>query len=63
MVDKLVEKVERYNYWVGNNGLCGHLLILIQLEKDDIKPPLPFKYNHDWLAEEYFRLIIKKMEI
>ena len=31
MVEKMVE-VERYNYWVGNNGLYDHLLILIQLE-------------------------------
>ena len=42
LVEKLVEEVERYNYWVRNNDLYDHLLILIQLEKEDIKPLFPF---------------------
>ena len=58
MVGKLVDQVERYNYQVGNNGLYHHLLILIQLEKEDIKHPFPFKYNHEWLDKEYLRLLI-----
>ena len=56
----MAEEVERYNYWVGNNGLYDHLLILMQLEKEDRKPPMPFKSNNDWLAKEYFRLLITK---
>ena len=59
MVGKLAD-VERYNYWVGNNGLYDHLLILIQLENEDRKLPFPFKSDHDWLDKEYFRLLITK---
>ena len=56
----MVEEVDRYNYWVGNNGLYDHLLIFIQLEKEDRKPPFPFKSNNDWLVKEYFRLLVTK---
>ena len=63
MVEKLVDEVERYNYWVGNNSLYDNLLILMQLENEDIKPPSIFKSNHVWLINEYFRLLITKMEI
>ena len=34
MVEKSAKEVERYNYWVGNNVLYGHLLIFIQLENE-----------------------------
>ena len=60
---KKMEDVERYNYWVGNNGLYDHLLILIQLENENRKPPFSFKYIHDWLAKEYQDLLFPKMGI
>ena len=63
MVETLAEEFEKYNYWVGNNGLYDHLLILIQLKKENIKPPFPFKFKHDWLDKEYFRLRILVDEI
>ena len=59
MVDKLVEKVERYNYWVGNNGLYDHPLILIQLEN------LHFLLNlitTSWLRN-ILDFLLQKMEI
>ena len=46
------------NYWVGNNVWYDHLFIIIQLEKEDRKPPFTFKSNHDWLDKEYFTLLI-----
>lgn len=29
-----------------------HLPIILQLEKEDLKPTKPFKFNHTWLEEE-----------
>ena len=63
MVEKLAKGVEIYNYWVGNNGLYDHILILIQLEKEDRKPPCPFKYDHDWLDRNILDFLLQKMEI
>ena len=37
-----------------------HLLILIQLEQEDRKPPFLFEFNKYWLDKEYFRLLITK---
>jgi hypothetical protein len=39
-------------------GSLDHCPILLQLEKEDEKPPGPFKFNHAWIGEEDFHRLI-----
>lgn len=35
-----------------------YLPLLMQIEKEDNKPPEPFKFNDTWLEEEWFRNLV-----
>ena len=35
-------------------GIFDHIFILLQIEKEDSKHPISFKFNFEWLEDEFF---------
>lgn len=43
--EKIMEVLDAIRSWVGNGALSIHCLIFHLAEKDEYKPPKPFKFN------------------
>jgi hypothetical protein len=56
----LKEDSSKIKSWVGYEISSNHLPILLQVENEDWKAPIPFKLNHTWLIEEEFRVLITR---
>jgi hypothetical protein len=46
--------------WIEYGGDLNHMIVLIQITKEDPKPSSPFKFNHYWLEEDEFVNLVKK---
>jgi len=44
----------------GEGRFSNHLPILLQIDKDDQKPPRPFKFNHKRLEDEGLTNMVMK---
>ena len=44
--------------WVEVGGLSDHLPFLLQIQNPEAKPVAPFKFNPEWLLEEYYQRLI-----
>jgi hypothetical protein len=58
ILESLVDGNWFWKSWVGSRGLLDHLLIIMKVEKEDLKPSSPLKFNNAWLLEEYFKKLI-----
>jgi hypothetical protein len=55
----LMSELNRVRSWVKFRGGLDHLSILIQLEKQDLKPASPLKFNPVWLEDEDCLKLVK----
>lgn len=56
-------KVTKLKTWMGSREVCDHVLVFLQIEKDDRKLLGPFNFDSSRLKdEEFLKLVIKNNE-
>jgi hypothetical protein len=43
VAERVMEEADQIKSWVGESDFSKHFPVLLQIEKDDKKPPSPFK--------------------
>jgi hypothetical protein len=61
--EKIMENINKIRTCIGTGSVYDCVPIFIQFEKDDLKPPAPFKFNSNWLGDEDFIKIVKEERI
>lgn len=56
--EKLVDSGLKFRTWVVNVKLSYHMPVVFQLEQDQQKQKIPFKFNSVWLKDPYFELLM-----
>jgi hypothetical protein len=51
IADRVMAGTDKVRSWVGCGGFSNHSNVLLQFEKDKVKPPGPFKFNNLWFLE------------
>ena len=52
MTKNLIEEFERFQSQVGYGISSNHQPILLQIDKENLKHPAPFKFNYLWLEDK-----------
>ena len=53
----------RIKQWVGEGGDLDHFLILLEVKKYHLKPPISFNFNLEWIEVEGFKKMVKSLWI
>jgi hypothetical protein len=56
--EKLVDSGLKFRTWVVNVKLSDHMPVVFQLDQDQQKQKIPFKFNSVWLKDPDFELLV-----
>jgi len=60
VVDQLMSDLVKFRSWLGQVVLLDNLPLLVQIDFENRKPLVPFKFNYSWLVEEQFKYLVLK---
>jgi hypothetical protein len=55
----VLSDAERMRSWVEVGGDSDHLPIILQLKKENNKPPSSFKFNSKWIEDKGFINLVR----
>ena len=55
----LMSDHNRITAWIKIGGESNHFPVFLHMEREECKPPSPFKFNYGWLENEDFVKLVK----